>query len=76
MYALRLGVVAGLLAVAALAQDSRGSIVGSVADRSGAALGDIDVRAVNRATGDFASRRMDRSVSRALTGKRVDALSD
>ena len=34
------------------------------------------VEAVNRATGEFAARRMDRSVSRALTGKRVDALSD
>jgi molecular chaperone HscA len=34
------------------------------------------VDALNRATGDFASRRMDRSVARALTGKRVDALSD
>ena len=34
------------------------------------------VESVNHATGDFAARRMDRSVSRALTGKRVDALSD
>jgi len=34
------------------------------------------VEALNRATGAFASRRMDRSVSRALTGRRVDALSD
>jgi molecular chaperone HscA len=34
------------------------------------------VEAVNRATEEFAARRMDRTVSRALTGKRVDALSD
>ena len=33
------------------------------------------VESLNHATGDFAARRMDRSVSRALTGKRVDALS-
>ncbi|MEO8346367.1 MAG: Fe-S protein assembly chaperone HscA [Betaproteobacteria bacterium] len=33
------------------------------------------VEALNHATGDFAARRMDRNVSRALTGKRVDALS-
>ena len=33
------------------------------------------VESLNHATGEFASRRMDRSVSRALTGKRVDALS-
>ena len=34
------------------------------------------VESLNHATGDFAARRMNRSVSRALTGKRVDALSD
>jgi molecular chaperone HscA len=34
------------------------------------------VEELNHATGEFAARRMDRSVSRALTGKRVDALSD
>jgi molecular chaperone HscA len=34
------------------------------------------VEALNRATGDFAGRRMDREVSRALTGKRIDALSE
>ena len=33
------------------------------------------VEAVNQATGEFAQRRMDRNVARALTGKRVDALS-
>ena len=33
------------------------------------------VEALNHATGEFAARRMDRSVSRALTGKRVDELS-
>ena len=34
------------------------------------------VEALNHATAAFAERRMDRSVSRALTGRRVDALSD
>ena len=34
------------------------------------------VEALNHATGEFASRRMDRSVSRALTGKRVESLQD
>jgi molecular chaperone HscA len=34
------------------------------------------VEALNRASEEFAARRMDRSVARALTGKRVDALSD
>ena len=34
------------------------------------------VEAVNRATAEFAQRRMDRSVARALKGKRIDALSD
>ena len=33
------------------------------------------VESLNHATGEFAARRMDRSVSRALTGKRVDELS-
>ena len=33
------------------------------------------IEAVNRATGEFAARRMDRSVSRALAGKRVDTLA-
>ncbi len=32
------------------------------------------VEALNLATGEFAARRMDRSVSRALTGKRVESL--
>ncbi|MFO1323340.1 MAG: Fe-S protein assembly chaperone HscA [Burkholderiales bacterium] len=34
------------------------------------------VDALNRATEEFAGRRMNRSVARALTGRRVDALSD
>jgi molecular chaperone HscA len=34
------------------------------------------VESLNHATGEFAARRMDRSVASALTGKRVDALSD
>ncbi len=34
------------------------------------------VEALNHTTGEFAARRMDRSVAGALTGKRVDALSD
>jgi molecular chaperone HscA len=33
------------------------------------------VEAVNRATAEFAARRMDRNVARALAGKRIDALS-
>ncbi|MBK9117333.1 MAG: Fe-S protein assembly chaperone HscA [Betaproteobacteria bacterium] len=35
-----------------------------------------EVAALSRATDEFAARRMNRSVARALTGKRVDALSD
>ena len=35
-----------------------------------------EVAAVGRATDEFAARRMNRSVARALTGRRVDALSD
>jgi len=31
--------------------------------------------ALNRATGEFAARRMDRGVARALTGRKVDALT-
>jgi len=31
--------------------------------------------AVNRSTAEFAARRMDRGVARALAGKRVDALN-
>jgi len=34
------------------------------------------VESLNHATAELAARRMDRSVARALTGKRVDALSD
>ncbi|MFO1312031.1 MAG: Fe-S protein assembly chaperone HscA [Burkholderiales bacterium] len=34
------------------------------------------VEALNRATTEFAGRRMDRNVARALAGKRVDALSE
>jgi molecular chaperone HscA len=34
------------------------------------------VEALNRITADFAGRRMDRNVSRALAGKRIDALSE
>jgi molecular chaperone HscA len=32
------------------------------------------IEALNSATGDFAARRMDRSVARALAGRRVDAI--
>jgi molecular chaperone HscA len=32
------------------------------------------IESVNRVTGEFAARRMDRSVNRALTGKRIDTL--
>ncbi len=34
------------------------------------------VEAVNRASAEFAQRRMDRSVAQALKGKRIDAFSD
>ncbi len=34
------------------------------------------VEALNRATAELAARRMDRGVARALTGRRIDALSD
>ncbi len=34
------------------------------------------VESLNRATDDFAGRRMDRSIASALKGKRIDALSD
>jgi molecular chaperone HscA len=33
------------------------------------------IAALNRATEDFAARRMDRSVARALTGRKVDTLA-
>jgi molecular chaperone HscA len=74
---------------AALAQDGdllaaaeRAAIEAALADVAAATAG-TDVAALrqaaaalNRATDTFASRRMDRSVAQALTGKRVDALSD
>ena len=46
--------------------------------RAGADHGALraQVAALSRATDEFAARRMNRSVARALTGKRVDALSD
>jgi molecular chaperone HscA len=34
------------------------------------------VESVNRATGEFAGKRMNRDLTRALAGKRIDALSD
>jgi hypothetical protein len=33
------------------------------------------VAALNRATADFAARRMDRGVAGALTGRRIDLLA-
>jgi molecular chaperone HscA len=33
------------------------------------------VEALNRATAEFAGRRMDRSVARALAGKRIDTVA-
>ena len=64
-----------------LDQDERANIDGALAAvrrlRDGddrAALGRA-VAALNHATGDFAARRMDRGVARALTGKRIDALT-
>ena len=62
--------------------EERAAIDGALARMAQARGGDdhlalrAAVEAVNRATEDFASRRMNRSVARALTGKRVDALSD
>jgi molecular chaperone HscA len=64
-----------------LDEDERANIDGALAAvrrlRDGddrAALGRA-VAALNHATGDFAARRMDRGVARALTGKRIDALT-
>jgi hypothetical protein len=44
-----------LLAVPLAAQDSRGSVVGRVSDKSGAVVADVDVRVINRATGVVAA---------------------
>jgi molecular chaperone HscA len=73
----------------ALAQDGdlldaaeRGAIDAALARVATAREGDdavalrTVVAALNHATDTFASRRMDRSVAQALTGKRVDALSE
>ena len=70
-----LGVDAALLDAAQLS-----AIEGALADLSrkraetdaGALRAAIE--ALNRATADFAARRMDRSVNRALSGKRIDSL--
>jgi molecular chaperone HscA len=64
-----------------LDEDERANIDGALAavrrlrdgdDRAALARA---VAALNHATGDFAARRMDRGVARALTGKRIDALT-
>jgi len=59
----------------------RAEIDNALADLAAKRAGDdhVALRAavenVNRVTGEFAGRRMDRGVARALTGKRIDALS-
>ena len=59
----------------------RAEIDAALADLAAKRAGDdhLALRAavenVNRVTGEFAGRRMDRGVARALTGKRIDALS-
>jgi molecular chaperone HscA len=64
-----------------LAADERAAIDAALAELA-RCRGGTDHRAlvaatqnVNRATAEFAARRMDRGVARALTGRRVDALS-
>jgi molecular chaperone HscA len=65
-----------------LDRDERASIDAAVARlrRVRDGTGHLELRAaveaLNHATAQFAGRRMDRSVAAALTGKRVDALSD
>ena len=60
--------------------DERAAIDARTRRRRGGCDGDDQralakaVAALNNATGEFAARRMDRGVARALTGKRVDAL--
>ena len=64
-----------------LAADERAAIDAALAELARARSG-VDHHAIvaattalNRATAEFASRRMDRDVARALKGKRVDALT-
>jgi molecular chaperone HscA len=49
------------------------AVLGARAGTDRAAL-DAAVKALNHATDDFAARRMDRNISRALAGKRVDSV--
>src|SRR5205823_14056115 len=55
MHLRRLTVLTAVMAATLAAQDSRGSIVGHVTDKSGAALADLEVRAINRNTGVVAA---------------------
>ena len=63
-----------------LGPDERVAVDGALADVRRLRDGDDRaalvraVEALNRTTGDFAARRMDRGVARALAGRRVDAL--
>ena len=64
-----------------LSDEERAAIVQAV-DAVDAARQGSDQRAIsaatkalNQVTGDFAARRMDRGVARALTGRRIDALT-
>jgi len=60
----------------------RATIDAALADLAAKRAGDdhlalrAAVETLNRVTSEFAGRRMDRNVSRALTGKRIDALSE
>jgi hypothetical protein len=64
-----------------LSPDERGAIETALAEVARVRAGDdhralaAATSALNRATDEFASRRMDRSVARALKGRRIDALT-
>ena len=64
-----------------LAADERAAIDAALAELAGTRSGAdhhaivAATAALNRATAEFASRRMDRDVARALKGKRVDAVT-
>jgi molecular chaperone HscA len=64
-----------------LAEHERAAIANALAQVEAVVPGDDPaairsaIEALNRATEDFAGRRMDRSVKQALTGKRVDTLA-
>jgi molecular chaperone HscA len=64
-----------------LSTDERAAIETALAEVARVRAGDdhralaAATSALNRATDEFASRRMDRSVARALKGRRIDALT-